>query len=215
MDLEKFTFKLSVLIQLLGIIITPLGLLLPKKKDKIALYECLKLETMVNVIELISYLIILKFIYKVSDVSTMRYYDWFITTPMLLLSVIIYFQYLNGKKNFTIKNVMEEYSNNYGKIIIYNLLMLLSGYLGELKLIPRYLGTIIGFIFFILLFRELKKLTLNNRESETFFTYFMILWSLYGISFNFNSKIKNTGYNILDLFSKTFYGLFILYKYLV
>ena len=171
MDLEKFTFKLSVLIQLLGIIITPLGLLIPKKKDKIALYECLKLETMVNVI--------------------------------------------NGKKNFTIKNVMEEYSNNYGKIIIYNLLMLLSGYLGELKLIPRYLGTIIGFIFFILLFRELKKLTLNNRESETFFTYFMILWSLYGISFNFNSKIKNTGYNILDLFSKTFYGLFILYKYLV
>ena len=37
MDLEKFTFKLSVLIQLLGIIITPLGLLIPKKKDKIAL----------------------------------------------------------------------------------------------------------------------------------------------------------------------------------
>ena len=98
MDLEKFTFKLSVFIQLLGIIITPLGLLIPKKKDKNALYECLKLETMVNVIELISYLIILKFIYKVSDVSTMRYYDWFITTPMLLLSVIIYFQYLNGKK---------------------------------------------------------------------------------------------------------------------
>ena len=43
----------------------------------------------------------------------------------------------------------------------------------------------------------------------------MILWSFYGISFIFNSKIKNTGYNILDLFSKTFYGLFILYKYLV
>ena len=70
MDLEKFTFKLSVFIQLLGIIITPLGLL--PKKDKIALYECLKLETMVNVIELISYLIILRFIYKVSDVSTMK-----------------------------------------------------------------------------------------------------------------------------------------------
>ena len=59
-------------------------------------------------------------------------------------------------KNFTIKNVMEEYSDNYGKIIIYNLLMLLSGYLGEIKLIPGYLSTIIGFIFFILLFRIKK-----------------------------------------------------------
>ena len=215
MDLEKITFKISVIIQLLGIIITPLGLLLPIDKNKISLYECLKLETIVNVIELLSYLVILLFIYKVPDISYMRYYDWFITTPLLLLSVIIYFNYLNGRKDSKINEVLKNNSKNYIKIIIYNLLMLLSGFLGELKILPRYLATIIGFIFFILLFKELKKFTNNNKESEIFYNYFMILWSFYGISFIFNSKIKNTCYNILDLFSKTFYGLFILYKYLV
>ena len=35
MDLEKITFKISVLIQLLGIIITPIGLIIPKKKIKL------------------------------------------------------------------------------------------------------------------------------------------------------------------------------------
>ena len=215
MDLEKFTFKLSVIIQLVGIIITPIGLIIPKKKNKIALYECLKLENIVNVIELLSYLIIFLFIYKVPDVSYMRYYDWFITTPLLLLSVIIYFYYLDGKKNITISEVLKNNRQIYTKIVIYNLLMLLSGFLGELKILPRYFSTFIGFVFFILLFKELKKLTFNNKECETFYNYFMILWSLYGISYMFNSKIKNTGYNILDLFSKTLYGLFILYKYLV
>ncbi len=215
MDLEKFTFKMSVIIQLFGIIITPIGLLIPIKKNKISLYECLKLETIVNVIELLSYLIIFLFIYKVPDISYMRYYDWFITTPLLLLSVIIYFHYINGEKDTTINKVIKNHKKNYTKIVIYNLLMLLSGFLGELKILPRYFSTIIGFIFFILLFKELKKFTFNNKDNETFYNYFMILWSFYGISFMFNSKIKNTCYNILDLFSKTFYGLFILYKYLV
>jgi len=147
----------------------------------------------------------------------MRYYDWFITTPLLLLSVIIYFHYLQNKKNYTLKEFWkkENNKNSYTKIVIYNILMLLSGFLGELKIIPRIYSTIIGFVFFILLFKELHKFTKDNKDSKIFFNYFMLLWSFYGISYMFNSKIKNTGYNILDLFSKTLYGLYILYKYLV
>ena len=66
----------------------------------------------------------------------------------------------------------------------------------------------------ILLFKELWKFADGDERSERFFKYFMTLWSFYGISYMFQSKIKNTGYNILDLFSKTFYGLLILYKYI-
>lgn len=217
MNIEKLTFKLSVYIQLLGIILIPMGFLIPKKINKTSLYNCLQLETTVNIIELISYIIIGFFIYKVSDIAFMRYYDWFITTPLLLLSVIIYFQYLKGKNQITYKNILYQKNNrnSYIKIVIYNLLMLLMGFLGELGVIPRIYSTIIGFIFFILLFKELYKFAENDVESERFFKYFMILWSLYGLSYIFKSSIKNTGYNILDLFSKTFYGLMILVKYVL
>ena len=219
MNIEKLTFQISVIIQFLGILLVPFGLLIPIKKDKINLYKCLQLETIVNIIEFISYIIIFYFISKVPDIAFMRYYDWFITTPLLLLSVIIYFYYLQNKEIKTINDKLyllgsNKYRNKYIKIIIYNLLMLLCGFLGELNIIPKKYSVIIGFIFFVLLFHELYTFARNNKESERFFIYFMLLWSLYGISYNFSPQWKNTGYNILDLFSKTFYGLFILYKYL-
>ena len=37
------------------------------------------------------------------------------------------------------------------------------------------------------------------------------IWFLYGIAAMFNFRLKNAGYNILDLFSKNFYGLFLSY----
>ena len=37
------------------------------------------------------------------------------------------------------------------------------------------------------------------------------IWSIYGIAALFNFKIKNAFYNILDIFSKNFYGLFLAY----
>lgn len=215
MDIEKFTFNISIYIQLLGIIIIPLGFLVPFKKEKITLYNCLQLETIVNVIELLSYIIIGYFVATTPDIAYMRYYDWFVTTPLLLFSVILYFQYLKNKKS-TINTIISDKHNRnlYIKIIVYNTLMLLSGFLGELHIIPKPFATIIGFLFFILLFKELWKFAEGDERSERFFKYFMTLWSFYGISYMFQSKIKNTGYNILDLFSKTFYGLLILYKYI-
>ena len=42
--------------------------------------------------------------------------------------------------------------NSISLIIILNYLMLLSGYLGEIKKIGRYLATILGFIAFLLMY---------------------------------------------------------------
>ena len=39
-----------------------------------------------------------------------------------------------------------------------------------------------------------------------------VIWTLYGIAFLFNYKYRNVSYNILDIFSKNFYGLYIFYK---
>ena len=43
------------------------------------------------------------------------------------------------------------------------------------------------------------------------FTIFTILWALYGVAALMPYTLKNIGYNILDIFSKNFFGLFLVY----
>ncbi len=88
--------------------------------------------------------------------------------------------------------------------------MLLAGFLGERNIISRINGFIFGTIafiysFYIIYIEFVGKNTINN---ILFFTMFSI-WSLYGIAYLFPYVPKNTMYNILDIFSKNFYGLFI------
>ena len=40
------------------------------------------------------------------------------------------------------------------------------------------------------------------------FWAFVVFWSGYGILYKANEKTKNIGYNVLDLFSKCFVGIF-------
>jgi bacteriorhodopsin len=44
-----------------------------------------------------------------------------------------------------------------------------------------------------------------------FFWYFFIFWALYGVAAILPYFIKNIFYNILDLFAKNFFGLFLAY----
>jgi bacteriorhodopsin len=52
----------------------------------------------------------------------------------------------------------------------------------------------------------------RKKEIKGLFWYFFSVWSIYGIAALFPYKEKNISYNILDLFSKNFFGLFLSYK---
>jgi hypothetical protein len=90
--------------------------------------------------------------------------------------------------------------------------MLLFGYLGETSAIPLLLGVSLGFIPFLIYYYIIyKKYALLSNDGIKIYFYFFIFWSLYGIVAVLPYKIKNTCYNILDLFSKNFFGLFLTY----
>ena len=40
------------------------------------------------------------------------------------------------------------------------------------------------------------------------FTCFFVLWSFYGVFYTMENEFRNVGYNILDLLSKCFVGIF-------
>ena len=147
-----------------------------------------------------------------------------ITTPVMLISTIMYMEYTKEKKNKSKqknKNLWSFLKNNKKQvsvIIFLNALMLMFGYLGEKQIINLYLSNTIGFIFFGLSFYIIYKeyaYTENTTEiNKTLFNVMFVIWGLYGISALFPILYKNIGYNILDIFSKNFYGLFIYYNIL-
>ena len=88
--------------------------------------------------------------------------------------------------------------------------MLLFGYLGEIKQIPIILATVLGFLCFGGSFYEMYRSFVSSSQ-YSYFLVFTLLWSLYGVAYLWNDSLKNTAYNILDIFSKNIYGLLLVW----
>ena len=133
----------------------------------------------------------------------------------MILSSIAYFAYNNNKLqniSFTLFDFIKNDQNKILELFGYNFGMLFFGYLQEINIINILVSTLIGFGFFFLLFYKIY-IYYVIRSQENYFIFFLMafIWSIYGIAALFNFKIKNAFYNILDIFSKNFYGLFLAY----
>lgn len=224
-NISLFAQIFTTLIGILAIFIT-----IPKKHH--ILYDILNLETFVQIIEIIFYIYIAFFFTKgVSlskiDIAKYRYYDWFFTTPTMLFSTLCYFIYnaklnkenydntnTNTNKNtndLTIWNILKTYKLDIFIIGIANFIMLLFGYLKEINVISLFTSTFFGYIFFFISFYYLWKFARLHSSNMPIFIIMFVIWALYGVAALFKNKIKNTAYNILDIFAKNFYGVFLAY----
>ena len=183
------------------------------EKDEI-LKDLLKVEFLVQAIEFIFYAGLILYLNKVSsNITVYRYLDWGLTTPLMLITLSAF---LNHTEN-TSSRLTEFLYNNTGsivRIVLLNAAMLLCGLIGEFGYLSPYVASALGFIPFILNFKYIKDTFLPSSEDKTknaIFYWFVFFWSLYGVFAVMSYKIKNTGYNILDIFSKNFFGLFLAY----
>ena len=154
---------------------------------------------------------------KVLNVTPKRYVDWVITTPSMLITLMIYLIYLSER----VKNKTNEldfftlFKNNLNifiPVLLLNWLMLLFGYLGEMNIIPVLLGVILGFIPFLMYYYIIYVNYVTQKGSgNLLFWYFFFFWSLYGFAAVLPYYVKNSFYNILDLFAKNFFGIFLSY----
>ena len=212
-SLVKKSVLLSLFVQITTGVIQFYGLFLNlAKKDEI-LKTILTLETVVQFIEAVFYIWLAYGLYKLKDVTSRRYYDWMLTTPMMLLATIIYFRYLENRE-FTFFDFLKDNKKNILKIFGYNWGMLLLGYLGEIKKIALITAIPLGFVFFGLSFYEIYANYVTTTEAAQLFYFLLFVWSLYGVAAVLSTNPKNLMYNLLDIVSKNFYGLFIFYKIL-
>lgn len=205
---------ISLAVQLIIGLIGIHGILIPLSKKDGILTNIMILETIVQFIELTFYIWLTMQLSKLTyDVTYTRYFDWFLSTPIMLLTTIFFMEYLtyaNTSKIIKIKNILKTDFYRIIKIVIANFFMLLGGFLGEINVITRNNGFIFGTIAFLYSFYLIYERFVGNEyiNNVLFFTMF-IIWALYGVAYLFPYVTKNTMYNILDIFSKNFYGLFI------
>ena len=181
------------------------------------LKQMMLLEVFVQFIEGSFYIYWFNNFNNVVNITPSRYFDWVITTPTMLINLIFYLIFLQKLDNNTSDqlNFFELFNQEINTIIpvlLLNWLMLLFGYLGEISVIPVLLGVSLGFIPFLIYYYMIyDKYALLSEDGFKIFMYFFIFWSLYGVAAILPYKIKNTCYNILDLFAKNFFGVFLTY----
>jgi len=179
------------------------------------------IELFVQIIEGIFYVWLVVNFTNIKNITQFRYYDWVITTPTMLFTYSMYLIYLKMKNDTNKQSsdklepksfyeIVKENTPVLVPIFILNTLMLLCGYLAEIGKISANMGALLGFIpffaFFYLIYENYAKYT--NTGKYTFY-YFSGIWALYGIASMLSYKYKNVIYNILDLFAKNFFGIFL------
>ena len=173
--------------------------------DDVRARHILNLETCISVVATFFYS---KFVKQLDEgvdykqINIDRYTDWMITTPLMLLVLCLVFVY-NTKTTLKLWT--------FFVVLMLNLGMILTGYLGEVDYMNRSYANILGFGFFAVLFGYLYKTFLHkkyNFDNMLIFSSFFILWSLYGVFYEYDEQFKNVAFNILDLFAKCFVGIF-------
>ena len=228
----KITVWLSLLIQIITafIDIYVLGIKIPESMKLIK--QLVIFELLVQIIEGIFYIWLAFSLLTISNITPHRYYDWFFTTPTMLITLSIYLIYLKNKekvekgesenikdedvKHKGIKDednyisIIKKYKNYLIPIIFLNALMLLCGYLGEIYILKTNTSVLLGFIPFLIFFMIIyEKFARYSENGKKIFYYFFIVWSLYGFAALMPYHYKNISYNILDLFAKNFFGLYL------
>ena len=136
------------------------------------------------------------------EINITRYTDWAITTPVMLLVLCLVLAYNN-------KSTMR--AGFFFIVLLLNYAMLACGYFGEVGKLNRRFGQIVGFIFFVLLYGLIYYKFLYKQylfDNAAIYWAFVVFWAIYGVVYDFDEENKNISYNILDLFSKCFVGIF-------
>ena len=217
-DLLLLTVQISLIVQLLTGLVSAGGIFVKLEEADLILHDVLLIETIVQLIEGLFYVYIAYAIksIKSDSITSRRYFDWVITTPIMLLSTIMFMEYESSKKlneTITTKKVLTDNKKELIKIGLYNFGMLAFGYLGETNIISKQIGIPIGFVFFGLSFYEIwDKFAYKTEKTRNLYYFLIGVWSLYGVAAMLPVLSKNIMYNILDIIAKNFYGLYIFYE---
>ena len=169
----------------------------------------LNLETVISVVAAFFYS---QFVTRIQDqekeidyesINITRYTDWAITTPVMLLVLVLAILYNSKAGSLPV--------SKYVIILVLNFAMLIFGYLGEMGAISKDNGQFFGFVAFAALYGYIYYHFVRPNpifDNRMIYWVFVFFWALYGVIYQMDDQLRNIGYNVLDLFAKCFVGIF-------
>lgn len=135
-------------------------------------------------------------------ITQIRYVDWSITTPLIILVMVLFY---NTGSPVDYKTYLGLAGLNAG--------MLAAGYLGETQQIKKNTGGVIGFLFFGAMLALFAATCLPSSGNHIVFWIFALIWTLYGVVYYLeDEETKNICYNALDVAAKALFGV-VLWSY--
>ena len=135
--------------------------------------------------------------FELRDILHLRYLDWMITTPLILLGIVLFYNKGAATVNY----------KTFGIVAVLNWMMLLFGYLGEFGTVSHGVGLVVGFAFFAAMLAYFFYAIIPKGSSMPVFWIFAVIWSGYGVAYMLEEEAKNIAYNMLDLASKALFGI--------
>ena len=181
------SYYFSLFIQLVSLLIfySTTNLYIPS--SRILLENAYRLEYLVSIIEFFGYLVLGYFLNTKTNLTAIRYGDWFITTNMLLISLSCFLLYNREKTHLTesemskydFRYLKETYGKEFTQMMCFNTLMLMFGFAGELGYLNRYVSLGFGLIFFFLSFYIVYQNFVGDIFlNHAFLTLFIFIWLL-------------------------------------
>jgi len=171
--------------------------------------KLLWIEFLVQMIEFLFYIWLVAGFNTITNITPYRYYDWIITTPSMLFTYSMFLIHISDKSR-DFYDAIKENLVPFTAIALLNTAMLMFGYLSEIGRLSRRVGTTLGFIpFFMMFYLIYENYAKFTSIGQTTFWIFSGIWGLYGVAAFLSYKYKNAWYNILDLFAKNFFGIFL------
>lgn len=215
-QLIYITACVSLVVQLIVALIGVYGMSLNVNSTYSILKELLFMETIVQIIEFVYYIWLIRNIKTAKyEVTFTRYFDWTFSTPLMLITSSMYLKaskdsFQNATK---VLPLMYENITPLIQMLCANEVMLIFGYLGEINKLDKFISFIGGTIAFLITFFIMFIYFLGDSTiDQVLFWSMVIVWFFYGIAFLMPYNLKNSVYNILDLFSKNGFGLFLFYE---
>jgi bacteriorhodopsin len=167
------------------------------------------------------------------DMARVRYYDWFLTTPMMLFTLAAYMTYaadrhaadrhavagVSATNQTTLADgrgltgFLKSEARYLACIAAANFGMLIVGFAAEGGHVSRPVAFVVGFLAMALSFGILwQRYARHSPDGRRLFSVVFVVWSLYGVAFMADPVTKNSVYNGLDVVSKNVFGLFLAYN---
>lgn len=203
-----WTYGLSVMAQVSMLAVCILTLIFANHITPL-LRSVLHVEVFVQITELLFYVYVwLRALrYTHTHILQLRYVDWVVTTPMMLISAMAVFRYTEGAADLSLVSLVKANMWLVLQMLLSNAVMLVVGFLYTLGQLSFVTSQLIGFAALFFTFYRLRQL--SNRAWQVW--PMLLLWAGYGLAVFSKPPRRNKIYNVLDVISKNVFGVYASY----